>query len=171
MAFDLEQTDELLSTTRAVRRRLDLERDVPDDLLLRCIELAEQAPTGGDITSRRWLIIRDPETKAKLAELYRAAGGSRTIKTAEERRGAGHPKERVVESAAHLAANLEQVPVLVLATIWGVHDGSGRPGLFDSVIQAAWSFCLALRARGLGSAWTTVHLGKAKDAGRASGSS
>ena len=163
MAFDLEQADELLSTTRAVRRWLDLDRDVPDDLLLRCIQLAEQAPSGGDIASRRWLIIRDPETKEQLAELYRAAGGSGIIKTAEERRGAGHPKERVVESAAHLAANLERVPVLVLATVWGLHDGRGRPGLFDSVIQAAWSFCLALRARGLGSAWTTLHLGKAKE--------
>lgn len=163
MTFDLEQTDELLSTTRAVRRRLDLEREVPDDLLMRCIELAEQAPSGGDIASRRWIVVRDPETKAKIAELYRAAGGSETIKRAEERRGSGHPKERIVESAAHLAENLERVPVIVLATVWGVHDGSGRPGLFDSVIQSAWSFCLALRARGLGSAWTTIHLSKAKE--------
>ena len=163
MDFDLEQTDELLSTTRAVRRRLDLERDVPDDLLLRCIELAEQAPSGGDISSRRWLVIRDPEIKKQLADLYRAAGGSGIIERAEERRGSGHPKQRVLDSASHLAANLERVPVLVLATVWGVHDGSGRPGLFDSVIQAAWSFCLALRARGLGSAWTTLHLGKAKE--------
>ena len=163
MDFDLEQTDELLSTTRAVRRRLDLEREVPDDLLLRCIELAEQAPSGGDISSRRWLVIRDPEIKKQLADLYRAAGGSGIIERAEERRGSGHPKQRVLDSASHLAANLERVPVLVLATVWGVHDGSGRPGLFDSVIQAAWSFCLALRARGLGSAWTTLHLGKAKE--------
>ena len=163
MEFDIEQTDKLLSTTRAVRLRLDLERDVPDDLLLRCIELAEQAPSGGDISSRRWIIIRDAETKSQLAELYRAAGGSGIVNRAEERHGAGHPKNRVLESAAHLAANLERVPVLVLATIWGVHDGSGRPGLFDSVIQSAWSFCLALRARGLGSAWTTLHLGKAKE--------
>ena len=163
MEFDIEQADQLLSTTRAVRLRLDLERDVPDDLLLRCIELAEQAPSGGGICSRRWIVIRDPETKSKLAELYRAAGGSGIIDRSEERHGDGQPIERVVESAAHLAANLERVPVLVLATIWGVHDGSGRPGLFDSVIQAAWSFCLALRARGLGSAWTTLHLGKAKE--------
>ena len=63
MDFDLQQTDELLSTTRAVRKRLDLERDVPDDLIMRCIELAEQAPSGGDIASRRWLVIRDTETK------------------------------------------------------------------------------------------------------------
>ena len=163
MSFDLEQTDQLLSTTRAVRRRLDLERNVPDDLLLRCIELAEQAPTGGDITSRRWLVVRDPEIKKKLADLYREAGGNRIVERAERHRGTGHPKQGVLDSAAHLAENLERVPVLVLATVWGVHDDSGRPGLFDSVIQAAWSFCLAGRARGLGSAWTTLLLGKAKE--------
>tara|TARA_Y100000780_G_scaffold100111_1_gene90885 strand:+ start:335 stop:586 length:252 start_codon:yes stop_codon:yes gene_type:complete len=83
MEFDLEQTDALLSTTRAVRRRLDLEREVPDDVLRRCIELAEQAPSGGNITSRRWLIIRDPEVKARLAELYRAGGGDGIIERAE----------------------------------------------------------------------------------------
>ena len=163
MEFDIEQTDTLLSTTRAVRRRLDFERDVPDDLLMRCIELAEQAPTGAGVSSRRWIIVKDPETKAQLAELYRAAGGSRVIERLEERPSTGGSQERISESSAYLAANLEKAPVLVLATIWGVHDGSGRPGLFDSVIQAAWSFCLALRARGLGSAWTTMHLGKAKE--------
>ena len=109
------------------------------------------------------MVVRDPEIKKQLADLYRAAGGNGIIERAEQHRGTGHPKESVLDSAAHLAANLERVPVLVLATVWGVHDGSGRPGLFDSVIQAAWSFCLALRARGLGSAWTTLHLGKAKE--------
>ncbi len=163
MEFDIEQTDTLLSTTRAVRRRLDFERDVPDDLLMRCIELAEQAPTGAGVSSRRWIIVKDPETKAQLAELYRAAGGSRVIERLEERPSTGGSQERIAESSAYLAANLEKAPALVLATIWGVHDGSGRPGLFDSVIQAAWSFCLALRARGLGSAWTTMHLGRAKE--------
>jgi len=163
MDFDIEQVDQLLSTTRAVRRRLDLAREVPDDLLLQCIELAEQAPSGGDIASRRWLVVRDPEIKRQLADLYRSAGGSDIIERSEQRAGTDHPKQRVVESAAHLAANLERVPALVLVTVWGEHDGSGHPGLFDSVIQSAWSFCLALRARGLGSAWTTVHLGKAQE--------
>jgi len=163
MNFDLEQTDALLNTTRAVRKRLDFERHVPDELILRCIELAEQAPSGGDISSRRWLVVRDQEIKKQLADLYRAAGGTSIIETAEQRRGSDHPKQKVLESAAHLAANLERVPALVLATVWGVHDGSGKPGLFDSVIQAAWSFCLALRSRGLGSAWTTMHLGKSKE--------
>jgi nitroreductase/uncharacterized protein YndB with AHSA1/START domain len=162
MDFDLEQTDALLSTTRAVRRRLDLDRDVPDDLLMRCIDLAEQAPSGGNIASRRWMVIRDADTKARLAELYRAAGGRGIIERAERLRG-GNSSTRMSESAAHLAANLERVPAIVLVTIWGTHDGSGRPGLFDSVVQAAWSFCLALRSRGLGSAWTTIHLSQAKE--------
>jgi len=163
MNFDLEQTDALLNTTRAVRKRLDFERHVPDELILRCIELAEQAPSGGDISSRRWLVVRDQEIKKQLADLYRAAGGSSIIETAEQRSGSDHPKQKVLESAAHLAANLDRVPALVLATVWGVHDGSGKPGLFDSLIQAAWSFCLALRSRGLGSTWTTMHLGKSKE--------
>ena len=163
MQFNLEQIDTLLSTTRAVRRRLDLDRGVPDDILLRCIDLAEQAPSGGNIASRRWLIIRDPDIKARLAALYREAGGNGLIATAERLRSSGQRRERVITSAAHLAQNLERVPALVLVTIWGTHDGSGRPGLFDSVLQAAWSFCLALRARGLGSAWTTVHLGRASE--------
>jgi len=161
MAFPVGETDRLLSTTRSVRRRLDLEREVPEELLLDCIDLAEQAPTGGNQTSRRWLIIRDPETKAALADLYREAGGDWIVENAERIAGTGHRNERTLDSGAHLARNLQHVPAIVLVSIYGEHDGSGRPGLFDSVIQAAWSFCLALRSRGLGSAWTTLHLGAA----------
>ena len=161
MAFPTDETDRLLSTTRSVRRRLDLEREVPEELLLDCIDLAEQAPTGGNQTSRRWLIIRDPDTKAALADLYREAGGDWIVENAERIAGTGHRNERTLDSGAHLARNLQHVPAIVLVTIYGEHDGSGRPGLFDSVIQAAWSFCLALRSRGLGSAWTTLHLGAA----------
>ena len=161
MAFPIGETDRLLSTTRSVRRRLDLEREVPEELLLDCIDLAEQAPTGGNQTSRRWLIIRDPDTKAALADLYREAGGDWIVENAERIAGTGHRNERTLDSGAHLARNLQHVPAIVLVSIYGEHDGSGRPGLFDSVIQAAWSFCLALRSRGLGSAWTTLHLGAA----------
>ena len=163
MEFNLEQIDTLLSTTRAVRRRLDFTREVPDAVLLRCIDLAEQAPSGGNVASRRWLVLRDPDTKARLAALYRDAGGRGLIETAERLRGSAQARARVVTSAAYLAQHLKRVPVLVLVTIWGTHDGSRRPGLFDSVLQAAWSFCLALRARGLGSAWTTLHLGRARE--------
>ncbi|MEO1060814.1 MAG: nitroreductase family protein [Actinomycetota bacterium] len=158
MEFDVGQIDALLSTTRSVRKRLDLERAVPQQLVLDCIDVAEQAPSGGNVSSRRWVVVRDPETKARLAELYRAAAGDWMIETAARLRGTGHENERVMASAAHLAEHLAEVPVIVIPCIWGVHDGSGRPGLFDSVIQSAWSFCLAARARGLGTAWTTAHL-------------
>ena len=77
--------------------------------------------------------------------------------------GTGHPNERVMASAAHLAEHLAEVPAIAIPTIIGVHDGSGRPGLFDSVIQSVWSFCVALRARGLGTAWTTPILTRQDD--------
>ncbi len=158
VTFDVSETDRLLTTTRAVRRRLDLERPVSAEMILECIDVAEQAPTGGNQSSRRWLIVRDPDTKAALADLYRSAGGNWISENYARVQGSGHHNEATLRSADHLARHLQDVPAIVLATIYGEHDGSGRPGLFDSVIQAAWSFCLALRSRGLASAWTTLHL-------------
>ena len=156
MPIDPAHVDETLTTTRAVRRRLDLDRDVDNQLLLDCIDVAEQAPTGGNLSSRRWIIVRDPAVKAALAELYDEGAGSWMVQAAAQLAGSGHPNEKVMASAAYLAEHLAEVPALVVVTIMGRHDGSGRPGLFDSVIQAAWSFCLALRARGLGSSWVTA---------------
>src|SRR5688572_31320555 len=150
--------DDVLATTRAVRRRLDLERPVDNQLLLDCIDLAEQAPTGGNLGSRRWLIVRDQAVKDQLGELYAQTALPFMSAAAERLRGTGHPQERVMASAEHLALHLAEVPAIVIPTIIGRHDGHGRPGLFDSVIQAAWSFCLALRARGLGTTWVTAVL-------------
>ena len=163
MTFDVEQIDSVLRTTRAVRRRLDLDRPVSDEIILQCIDLAEQAPSGANIASRRWLVIRDAEVKARIAELYRMAGGANIIQMAEQLKGSGSHREHTASSSAYLAQNMERVPALVIPTIWGEHDGSGRPGLFDSVVQSAWSFCLALRARGLGTAWTTMVFGKQQE--------
>jgi nitroreductase len=163
MEIDRRSVDHVLRTTRSVRTRLDLTRPVGDELLFECIDLAEQAPTGGNISSRRWMVVRDPATKTALADLYRAAGGDGIIGLAERLRGTGHRSEKVMASGAYLAQRLQDVPVIVIACIWGQHDASGRPGLFDSVLQAAWSFCLAARARGLGTAWTTLHLAKADE--------
>jgi nitroreductase len=158
--IDTASVDAALTTTRAVRKRLDVERAVDTDLLMECIDIAEQAPSGGNQGSRRWIVVTDPEVKAKIAELYMATGGEFMVSARDRIAGTGHPQERVMESAAHLAEHLAEVPAIVIPTIIGVHDGSGRPGLFDSVIQSVWSFCVALRARGLGTAWTTAILGK-----------
>ena len=106
MDFDIGEADRLLSTTRAVRQRLDLEREVSDQILFDCIELAEQAPSGGNITSRRWIIVKDPQIKSKLAQLYRAAGGSDIIEKAGRQEGSGSSGSRVSRSAAYLAQNM-----------------------------------------------------------------
>lgn len=158
--IDTASVDAALTTTRAVRMRLDVERAVDTDLLMECIDIAEQAPSGGNQGSRRWIVVTDPEVKAKIAELYMATGGEFMVSARDRIAGTGHPQERVMESAAYLAEHLAEVPAIVIPTIIGVHDGSGRPGLFDSVIQSVWSFCVALRSRGLGTAWTTAILGK-----------
>ncbi|MEM9519211.1 MAG: nitroreductase family protein [Actinomycetota bacterium] len=153
--FDLDQIDRLLTTTRAVRKRLDFDRPVEDQVLFDCIDLAEQAPSGGNDASRRWIVVRDEATKRKLGEIY-ARNGEFMTQVSERLEGTGHGKEKVFNSSAYLVENFAKAPVLVIAAIWGIHDNSGRPGLFDSVIQSAWSFNLALRSRGLGSTWTTL---------------
>lgn len=155
--------DHALTTTRSVRLRLDLERPVDDQIIYDCIDVAEQAPTGGNQGSRRWVVVRDPALKEQLAELYMTSGGEWMVGIRDRLAGTGHPNEKVMRSAAHLAEHLAEVPAIVIPTIIGRHDGSGQPGLFDSVIQSVWSFCVALRSRGLGTAWTTAILNQRDD--------
>ena len=155
---DLSSVDGVLSSTRSVRLRLDLERSVPNELILDCIDLAEQGPGGGNQSSRRWLIIRDSEQKQRLADLYWESAGKWMASARDKLVGTDHRNATVMRSAAHLAENLADVPALIIPCIWGVHDDSKKPGLFDSVVQSAWSFCLAARARGLATAWTTAIL-------------
>lgn len=164
MPFDVAQADRLLTTTRTVRKHLDLEREVDVATLLELIDIAEQAPSGSNQASRRWLILRDPAVKKEIAELYRAAGGNLLGAMAATPAGKDATTQKVFSSADYLAQNMERVPALVLLAIYGIHDNSGKPRLFDSVIQSGWSFCLAARARGLGTAWTTIHLERAEEA-------
>lgn len=161
MDFDLTQTDALLSTTRAVRKRLDFERDVPDDVLLECLQLATQAPTGSNRQGWRWLVVRDAEKKEALADMYRRAGGD-YLRTAAAEAETGSQTGRVLDSANFLAERMGEVPVMVIPMIVGrLDDGTtnSAAGLFGSIIPAIWSFQLALRSRGLGSCYTTLHLG------------
>ncbi len=166
MEFDLEQTDALLSTTRAVRKRLDFDREVPDDVLLECLQLAIQAPTGSNRQGWRWMVVRDPEKKEALADIYRRVGGDYLAEAAKNA-DAGTQTGRVMDSANFLAENMGQVPVMVIPLIIGrLEDSStnSAAGLFGSIIPAMWSFQLALRSRGLGSCYTTLHLGAEAEA-------
>jgi nitroreductase len=154
--------DWVLSTTRAVRRRLDLDREVDLDLVLECLGLALQAPTGGDFQGWRWIVITEPGTKARIREIYldamsEASGGRRQTPT-------DGPVDRMLEGAWHLATHLDRVPVLVLACIRGRITPESTPAqasaLFGSIYPAVWSLQLALRSRGLASTMTTVHVGR-----------
>jgi len=160
MEIDVAQADLLLSTTRAVRKRLDLDREVPDDVLLECLQLAVQAPTGSNTQGWRWLVIRDQDKKDALAEIYNRAGREyleSTSATVGEQSQTG----RVLSSALYLADNFARVPVMVVPVIQGriADNGSASAaGLMGSILPAVWSFQLALRSRGLGSTYTTLHL-------------
>jgi nitroreductase len=153
--FDLASVDKLLTTTRAVRRRLDVARAVDLDVVVDCLRIATQAPTGSNQQTWRWLVVTDPEVRTALADLYRNLPGDRP----PTRLGSVPPPEeqqaRVGESAQHLMAHLHEVPVLVVPC---VEDVGGAAGWAPSIYPAVWSFMLALRSRGLGSVLTTVHL-------------
>ena len=161
-AFDTTQTDLLLSTTRAVRKRLDLDRPVEPEVILECLELAHQSPIGGNAEVRRWVVVTEQPLKDRLAELYRADAMPYLRGKAADR-AADPAQQRVGDSALFLAENLERVPALVLACLADAIDLSSNADAaptYGSVMPAIWSFQLALRSRGLGSAWTTLHLGQ-----------
>lgn len=163
--IDAAAADELLTTTRAVRKRLDLDRPVPPELIVECIEIAQQAPTGGNRQGWGFVVVTDDAKRAGLADLYRRVAADYLRKLRDE---AVDPQTaRVYDSAVYLSDVMDRVPVHVIPVIQGRADGQGTAGaasLYGSITPAAWSFMLAARARGLGSAWTTLHLVHEKEA-------
>jgi nitroreductase len=161
--FDLAQTDHLLKTTRSVRKRLDTSRPVERSLVLECIDVALQAPTGGNTQQWRWLVVDDADKRAGLAQLY-ARSARPYLAANRDRLGEqiGNDMDRVLSSSEHLTEILADVPVHVIPCVLGKPpvDGNqgGLAGWYGSILPAAWSFMLAARSRGLGSAWTTLHL-------------
>ena len=157
--------DELLTTTRTVRKRLDLTRDVPMELVRESIEVALQAPSGSNRQGWHWLVITDADLRAAIGTIYReatekylASGSSAASQFADDPERA-RVQQRVGDSAAWLGAHMAEVPVMVLPCIEAPRLPSGsQAGLWGSLLPAAWSYQLAARARGLGSAWTTLHL-------------
>ena len=164
VTLDIETCDHLLSTTRAVRRRLDLTRPVPREIVAQCLELAVQAPTGSNSQNWRWVVIDDADKRGALADLYRRGGEAYLTGASERAQSTGDPQTaRVFSSALYLMEHLHEVPVHVIPCLVGrPAPGSGVTalgGYFASIYPAVWNFQLALRARGLGSCLTTLHLG------------
>ena len=167
-------SDQLLSTTRAVRKRLDLDRPVEPEVIRECVELAVQAPTGSNSQGWHFVIVTDAEKKKAIADLYRqgadaaygsamSASASPTQPETEQARAA----QRVLESARFLYEHLHEVPVLVLPCIRSRVEGkpsAAQAGIWGSILPAVWSFMLAARARSRGTVWTTLHLSHEKEA-------
>ncbi len=161
--------DELLSTTRAVRKRLDFDRPVPDDLIRECVELAMQSPSGSNNMSMQFVVVRDPAKRAAIGEVYRQCYGIYTqldgiyIRSIDKGADdANAQQQRSADSADFLGEHMGEAPALVIACTAGARV-DGVPAMMASsmmgnVLPAMWSFMLAARARGLGTCWTTVHL-------------
>jgi nitroreductase len=157
MALDLTP-DELLSTTRAVRKRLDLTRPVPREVLEECLRLAQQAPTAGYSQKWHFVVVTDAAKRAALGELWREVCYPYLQRGGGAREG---QMLRISDAVVHLAEHIHEVPVHVIPCVEGRYEGKPNAlvaSMFASIIPAAWSFMLAARSRGLGSVWTTFHL-------------
>jgi len=166
MTIDYIATDKLLTTTRSVRKRLDLTREVEPQVIADCIDIAMQAPTGTNAQNWAFVVITDPAKKKFIADAYRSGGAMMAGSGYPPPLEPGDPREhvmpKVMESAGYLGEILEQVPVFVIACVRGRVESVpmviAQASTYGSILPAAWSFMLALRSRGLGTAWTTIHL-------------
>lgn len=160
--FDLTQTDKLLTTTRSVRKRLDLAAPVDLDVIQECIGIACQAPTGGNVQDWRWVVVTDAAKRAKLAELYNRAATPyfAANRSSIAERGVTD-MDSILDSAEHLAQHLHEVPVHIVPCIFGrpeEMDTFTRASWYGRIYPAVWSLILALRSRGYGTTLTTLHL-------------
>jgi nitroreductase len=163
---DIAAADELLSTTRAVRKRLDLTRPVERQVILDCIRLAMQAPTSSNAQDWRWVVVTDADKRAAIADVYRGIGEEYLAYAAANT--ADEQTRRVYQSAFSLTDTLAKVPVHVIPCLESRFDADNHliaASGWASIIPAGWSFLLALRSRGLGSVWTTMHLAKEREVG------
>lgn len=164
--MDLGTVDHLLTTTRSVRKRLDFTRPVDPAVLERAIEIALQAPTGSNAQGWHFVVVTDAEMRAFIGERYRTAFRAYLenpqIRPTYEEDDLRHEQlPRVVASASWLAEHMHEAPVLVIPCIAGRVETAGvlaQASTYGSILPAVWSLMLALRARGLGTAWTTLHL-------------
>ncbi len=168
--------DEVLKTTRSVRKRLDFSRPVESEVLQECLEIAQQAPTGGNSQGWHFVVVTDAEKRQALGDIYRRGWavyrGSRVGTPRFDDSPRGRTLRRVVDSSEYLAEHIHEAPALVIPCVRGRLEGKTsveQAGTWGSIIPAAWSFMLAARARGLGTTWTTVHLFFEQDAAEALG--
>ncbi len=176
--MELATVDHLLTTTRSVRKRLDLTRPVERAVIEECLQLALQAPSGSNRQGWHFLVITDPAKRALIASYYRQAfkqylGGNQPAELEPLRAETTSGKTTgVLKSASYLSRHLHEVPVHIIPCIEGRVETAGlmaQASLYGSILPATWSLLLALRSRGLGSVWTTLHLAHEQAIGAALG--
>jgi len=155
--------DEVLTTTRAVRKRLDFDRPVEREVLLECLEVAVQAPTGSNSQGWHWMFVEDQAKKDAIAALYKTNfdAYAKMAQPWEDGDLRAAQRDGVRNSAQYLADNFQRAPFMMIPMLAGRLENLPVPmaaGAWGSLLPAVWSFILALRERGLGSAWTTLHL-------------
>ena len=159
--------DHVLRTTRSVRLRLDFERPIDPAVIEECLEVALQAPTASNSQQWQWVVITDPDKISAVADIYRKSFQILTDRPPEQRPSYGpddsrtHQSEKVTRSAMYLAAEMHRCPAMLIACINGRIEqlpAVAHAGVYGSILPGAWSFMLAARERGIGMAWTTIHL-------------
>jgi nitroreductase len=159
--------DQLLSTTRAVRKRLDFARSVADQEIRACVAMALQAPSGSNLVTMRFVVVRDAEKRRAIGEIYREIYAGYKASPGYPGRPSGDTErdrvqQRVASSADYLGDHMGEAPVLVLGCNQGTDRASALAGL-GNILPGMWSFMLAARARGLGTAWTSMHRFREQD--------
>jgi nitroreductase len=184
--FDMATVDRLLTTTRSVRKRLDLERPVERDVIEECLRIGLQAATGSNAQRYRWIVVSDAEKRRALGELYErafrqvlevAAGTAKD--TAAIHSGEGNKdsknlseqmvaQQKLMDSVMYLLDHIGEVPIHIVGCLVGRFQIDAAPAwvssAYGSIFPAVWNLCLALRSRGLGTCLTTAHLGFEKEA-------
>ncbi len=166
--------DEVLTTTRAVRKRMDFDKPVSMSVLRECLEIALQAPSGSNSQGWHFVVVTDAQKKKTIADLYLKAfndyeaGPAQPTSQHLDDPSMAPIQARVLSSARYLADNLSRVPVMLIPCCAGRPDTPGLPqgviaSIYGSILPAVWSFMLAARERGLGTCWTSLHLSYEKE--------
>jgi nitroreductase len=159
--------DQLLSTTRAVRKRLDFARPVPGQVIRECVAMALQAPSGSNVVTMRFVVVQDEKKRRAIGRIYGEVYAGYKASPSYPARPSGDAErdrvqQRVASSADYLGEHMGEAPVLVLGCNEGTDRTSALAGL-GNILPAMWSFMLAARARGLGTAWTSMHRARERD--------